>query len=279
MEVSGPRAYRARVRERIPVVVQGQRRRRPVAVRALWAGAELAVTFGVLVLLLVVHQLYWTNRQAQAGARDQVARLERQWDTQRPGGRAEPSPGPAAPEPESGPEPERHGARMSQEFRTTLEPAPPPRPRRDDAYAVLRIPRLGLTVPVAEGTSRTAVLNKGYAGHYAHTAQPGEQGNFALAGHRNTHGEPFRFLDRLRPGDTVEVVTATARYTYAVDRTLPRTAPSDGTVIAPVPYSSARPAYRYTAPGAYLTLTTCTPEYSSAYRLVVWGRLAGAAPR
>ncbi|KAA6224217.1 sortase [Streptomyces albofaciens JCM 4342] len=269
-------------------MVQGQRRRRPPAVRVLWAGAELAVTFGVLVLLLVVHQLYWTNRQAQASARDQVSRLERQWDARRAPSAA-PRPGTVAPEPQPStepepestphPEPERHGVRMSQEFRSTLEQAPPPRPRPDAAYAVLRIPRLGLTVPVAEGTSRTAVLNKGYAGHYAHTAQPGEQGNFALAGHRNTHGEPFRRLDRLRPGDTVEVVTAAVRYTYAVDRTLPRTTPSDGTVTAPVPYSTARPGYRYTEPGAYLTLTTCTPEYSSAYRLVVWGRLTGALPR
>ncbi|MFH8347151.1 class E sortase [Streptomyces sp. NPDC018045] len=266
------------MRERIPVVVQGRRRRRPRAVRVVWVGAELAVTFGVLVLLLVVHQLYWTNRQAQASARDQVARLERQWDAQPP-----PSAGPAPAGPPPGaaasPAPGRHGVRMSQEFRGALERTAPPRPRRDAAYAVLRIPRLGLTVPVAEGTSRSAVLNKGYAGHYAHTAQPGEQGNFALAGHRNTHGEPFRFLNRLRPGDTVEVVTAAARHTYAVDRILPRTTPSDGTVTAPVPYSTAHPARRYTEPGSYLTLTTCTPEYSSAYRLVVWGRLTGSAPR
>ncbi|MFH9421107.1 class E sortase [Streptomyces sp. NPDC017529] len=237
------------------------------------------MTFGVLVLLLVVHQLYWTNRQAQASARDQVSRLERQWDARQPPS-AGPSPGPVASAPA-----ERHGARAEQEARTgqesraVPEEVSPPRPRRDAAYAVLRIPRLGLTVPVAEGTSRTAVLNKGYAGHYAHTAQPGEQGNFALAGHRNAHGEPFRFLNRLRPGDTVEVATAAVRYTYAVDRTLARTSPADGTVTAPVPYSTAHPAYRYTEPRAYLTLTTCAPEYSSAYRLVVWGRLTGAAPR
>ncbi|MEU2787782.1 class E sortase [Streptomyces sp. NPDC007100] len=272
------------MRERIPVVVQGQRRRRPPAVRVLWAGAELVVTLGVLVLLLVVHQLYWTNRQAQASARDQVTRLERQWDTRLPP-TAGPSPVPPSPGPATSPPAERHGTRAQQEPRTQQGPraapeeVPPPRPRRDSAYAVLRIPRLGLTVPVAEGTSRPTVLNKGYAGHYAHTAQPGEQGNFALAGHRNTHGEPFRFLNRLRPGDTVEVTTAAVRYTYAVDRTLPRTSPADGTVTAPVPYSTAHPAYRYTEPRAYLTLTTCAPEYSSAYRLVVWGRLTGAAPR
>ena len=32
----------------------------------------------------------------------------------------------------------------------------PPRPRWDQAYAVLRIPRIGIRVPVAEGVSRAA---------------------------------------------------------------------------------------------------------------------------
>ena len=81
---------------------------------------------------------------------------------------------------------------------------------------MLRIPRLGLTVPVAEGVGKAAVLNRGYVGHYPHSAQPGGRGNVALAGHRNTHGEPFRHLDRLRPGDTVRVETRSALYTYAV---------------------------------------------------------------
>ncbi|MGW5117668.1 class E sortase, partial [Streptomyces noursei] len=60
------------MRERIPVVVQGRRGRygrRPPAVRALWAGAELAVTLGVVLLLFVAHQLWWTNRVAQGAAR------------------------------------------------------------------------------------------------------------------------------------------------------------------------------------------------------------------
>ncbi|MPY55406.1 class E sortase, partial [Streptomyces acidicola] len=141
------------------------------------------------------------------------------------------------------------------------------------AYAVLTIPRLGLRVPVAEGISKQNVLNKGYAGHYPRTAQPGQAGNFALAGHRNTHGEPFRYINRLRRGDEVRVETRAALYTYVVDRTLARTTPGDGGVIRPVPRSSVKPSYGYGAPGYYLTLTTCTPEYTSTYRLVVWGKL------
>lgn len=252
--------------------MQGRRTRRSRAVRALWTGAELAVTLGAVLLLLVVHQLWWTNRQAQHAARDQVGRLERQWDARPPA-----SGGPA---PEDG---RTGGARAAQSAPPAGPPgraaSRPPAPSENLAYAVLRIPRIGLTVPIAQGVDKAAVLNRGYVGHYPHSAQPGGAGNAALAGHRNTHGEPFRHLDRLRPGDTVLVDTAGARYTYAVERTLPRTSPGDGTVLAAVPYSSVHPAYRFTAPGAYLTLTTCTPEYTSTYRLVVWAVLRSTQSR
>jgi sortase A len=134
-------------------------------------------------------------------------------------------------------------------------------------------------VPVAEGVGKAGVLNKGYVGHYPGTAQPGRVGNFALAGHRNTHGEPFRYLDRLRRGDRVQVETRTAVYTYVVDRTLPRTSPGDGGTIRAIPRSTVKPAYGYTAPAHYLTLTTCTPQYTSTYRLVVWGKLRSVRPR
>jgi sortase A len=68
------------------------------------------------------------------------------------------------------------------------------------------------------------------------------------------------------------VETRDAVHTYAVDRVLPRTSPRDTAVIAAVPKG-------YDEPGHYLTLTTCTPEYSSAYRLVVWGKLRAVRPR
>lgn len=141
------------------------------------------------------------------------------------------------------------------------------------------MPRLSLRAPVAEGVGKAEVLNKGYVGHYPGTAQPGGAGNFAVAGHRNTHGEPFRYLDRLRRGDTVTVETAAATYTYVVGQVLPQTSAADGGVIAPVPRSRVKPSYGYDRPGYYITLTTCTPEFTSRYRLVVWGTLTSARPR
>ncbi|WP_093875925.1 class E sortase [Streptomyces sp. TLI_105] len=262
-------------RERVPVVVQTGGRSRTGA-RALWLAAETAVTCGVLILLLVVHQLWWTNREARAEALDQVRVLEREWDispvpesvpesvsgTDDEGGAVE---GVAEGEPSAGP---------SVESRAPA--AASPVPSSSAAFAVLRIPRLGLTVPVAEGVSKRSVLDKGYVGHYPGTAGPGRVGNFALAGHRNTHGEPFRYVNRLGEGDRVFVRTRARTYVYRVDLVLASTSPRDVGVIRDVPRSLVKPSYGYEEPGAYLTLTTCTPEFSSAYRLVVWAKLVSA---
>ncbi|MFF4420051.1 class E sortase [Streptomyces sp. NPDC001549] len=270
------------MRDRVPVVVQGsgRRGRRAGLAGVLWAGAELIVTVGVVVLLLVVHQVWWTNRQAAAAAQEQVQALERAWgegpvagsgvgggggDEAGVGGGGGPVVGP---EPSG---PADSGAAPAA-TRAAARPAAGPS-ARDRAYAVLRVPRLGLVVPVAQGVDKRAVLDKGYAGQYPGTAGPGAQGNFALAGHRNTHGEPFRYINRLRAGDELIVDMRGRRYTYVVGKILSETTERDTGVIAPVPRSVVKPDQGYSEPGAYITLTTCTPEYSSKYRLVVWGTL------
>ncbi|WP_327580234.1 class E sortase [Streptomyces sp. NBC_00145] len=257
--------------------------RRPSALRrALWTGAEITVTLGVVLLLLVVHQLWWTNREARAGAERKVRALEHEWaatpsDGQGDGGEGSASDqtGDDTPAGSSGGE----GAGGGSARRVPAASAPRETPRWDQAYAVLTIPRLGLTVPVAEGVGKQNVLNKGYVGHYPATAQPGRPGNFALAGHRNTHGEPFRYINRLRKGDEVQVRTRGAVYTYVVDKTLAQTSARDGGVIAGVPRSEVVRGAGYSEPGYYITLTTCTPEYTSRYRLAVWGKLRSMRPR
>ncbi|MFF1375855.1 class E sortase [Streptomyces sp. NPDC058308] len=276
------------MRERVPVVQHGRTRRRTPVVRALWGGAEIAVTLGLVLLLLVAHQLWWTNRQARAAAERKVQALEEEWGRGEGG-----ASGPGGGSGDGAGSSSGSGSRSGAEGRST-SPSPdsdrprtessgtesrPPTPRWDQAYAVLRIPRIGIRVPVAQGVSKGAVLNQGYAGHYPRTAQPGRAGNFALAGHRNTHGEPFRHIDRLRRGDEVTVETAHATYTYVVDKTLARTSARDGGVIRAVPRSDVRRGYGYREPGYYVTLTTCTPEYTSKYRLVVWGKLRSMRPR
>ncbi|MCX5198387.1 class E sortase [Streptomyces sp. NBC_00249] len=286
------------MRDHVRVVVQGgaRRGRRDGLARVLWAGAELITTLGVVVALLVVHQVWWTNRQAVAGAQERVQALEREWGAPPPvpepvsdpvsdpgsgagdgpvvgGGTADPGPGP-----EEVPGAVEGGSSVPAPGRTSAKPGPQPVPRstapaREEAYAVLRVPRLGLAVPVAQGVDRRSVLDKGYAGQYPGTAQPGARGNFALAGHRNTHGEPFRYINRLREGDELYVDVRGRRYVYVVGKVLSETTERDSGVIAPVPRSVVKPEYGYSEAGSYITLTTCTPEYTSKYRLVVWGTL------
>lgn len=69
--------------------------------------------------------------------------------------------------------------------------------------AVLEIARLDMRVPVFLGTDEVT-LNKG-SGIIAGTAIPGEVGNIAIAGHRDSH---FRPLEKLRAGDLLELQTA-----------------------------------------------------------------------
>jgi sortase A len=258
----------------VRVVRHSDRRRRARRRRVLWGGGEVLVTVGVLLMLLVVHQLWWTNREARRGAERQVEALEREWGPGTGTGRT-----PASPVASASPTAAASDAGSSKSRAPKRSYAPVVLPRRSQAYAVLTVPRLGLRVPVAEGVSKADVLNNGYVGHYRGTQQPGQAGNFALAGHRNTHGEPFRYLPRLRRGDDIEVETRTATYTYDVDQILPQTSATDSGVIRAVPRSLVRPAYGYDEPGYYITLTTCTPEFTSRYRMVVWGRLVSMRPR
>lgn len=145
-----------------------------------------------------------------------------------------------------------------------------------EALAVLQFARPGWPDPpvqdgplfVVEGTG-VEDLKKG-PGHYPQTAMPGQPGNFAVAGHRTTYGNPFFDLDDLRPGDEVYVTDRQGiRWVYSVIRQ-EVVAPSAADVLTPDPLGLGRPV---------LTLTTCHPRFSNAQRLVVYAELkeGGAA--
>ncbi|GAB2574576.1 hypothetical protein GCM10027168_04360 [Streptomyces capparidis] len=208
---------------------------------------ELFITFGVLMLLFVVYQLWWTNVLAHKAANGTARALEEKWKDSG-GGEDERAPG-------------------------AFEPG--------EGFAILYIPKLDVKTPVAEGIDKHKVLDKGLVGHYAgpqpalKTAMPWDKrGNFAVAGHRNTHGEPFRYINKLKPGDPIVVETQNTYYVYEMASLLPQTSPSNIGVIGPVPPESG-----FTEPGRYITLTTCTPEFTSRYRMIVWGKLVEERPR
>jgi sortase A len=125
----------------------------------------------------------------------------------------------------------------------------------------LDIPEIGVDQVVVEGTG-SAQLAVG-PGHYIDTPLPGQPGNVGIAGHRTTHGRPFYDLNLLVTGDPITVTTLQGSFRYRVVRS-EVVAPTDLSVLAPS-----------TVPE--LTLTTCTPRYSAAQRLVVVARLLSPA--
>lgn len=128
------------------------------------------------------------------------------------------------------------------------------------APGVLEITALGLKVNVGYGVDDEE-LKQG-PGFYPQSGYP-DNGNVAIAGHRNTHGSPFINLHRLKTEDQIILYYRDKKYTYAVDKVF-ETHSRDWSVIDPTPEAA-------------LTLTTCTPiikppggEYN---RLIVRARL------
>jgi sortase A len=145
-----------------------------------------------------------------------------------------------------------------------------------DADAIVRIPRFGAgyAVPVLAGTSDD-VLATGF-GHFTGTAGPGKVGNYALAAHRITHGEPLRHMPDLKVGDKIVVETRKATYTYRLTSAgnalvVPFTA---GWVLDPLPHDpdgGVEPAQQ--SGQRLLTLTTCSELFHTDNRMVAFGVL------
>ncbi|MEU6547300.1 class E sortase [Streptomyces sp. NPDC046859] len=235
-EPDAPTAPRSRLEARR----QARARKPSAATLASRAIGEVFITTGVLMLLFVSYQLWWTNVRAHAQADKEASSLQDDWAS----GKRNPG---------------------------SFEPG--------QGFALLHIPKLDVVVPIAEGISNKQVLDRGMVGHYGEgklkTAMPdAKTGNFALAGHRNTHGEPFRYINRLTPGDDIVVETQDKYFVYKMASVLPVTSPSNVSVLEPVPRGSG-----FTEPGRYITLTTCTPEFTSKYRLIVWGKMVEERPR
>jgi LPXTG-site transpeptidase (sortase) family protein len=118
-----------------------------------------------------------------------------------------------------------------------------PAAKQGDVLGRMDIPRLGMSIAVLQGAS-SRNLRLG-AGHIEGTPLPGESGNSALAGHRDTF---FRGLKDVRTNDEIQFQTATGLFRYAVDW-VKIVEPGDVTVLQPSSVESA------------LTLVTCYPFY------------------
>lgn len=203
---------------------------------------DLCITLGILLLLFLVWQLWWTDLSAGRVQDQLTQQVQRSWDQ-----------GPAtAPTGNTGPKP----------VGTKLDL------REGRVFALLRVPRFGANYvrPVLQGI-KLEVLDDGI-GHYPTSANPGEVGNFAVAGHRVTYAKPFGQIAELRKGDPIVVETATAWYVYRVTGHTIVT-PDRVDVVDPVPEQPGRPPTR-----RLMTMTACHPQFSARQRYVVYSQLS-----
>jgi LPXTG-site transpeptidase (sortase) family protein len=200
---------------------------------------EILITAGLILALFVVYSLWWTNVIADRHEKAAAQKVRQQWAQSTPSG------GDSAPK--------------------GLD--------TKDGIGFLHVPAMGkhYEVLVKKGTS-TSVLNEGVAGYYTGptpSALPwAKTGNFTLAAHRDGHGAKFHNIDKIKTGDPIVFESKDTWYVYKVYKILDQTSKYNVAVTDQVPKESGK-----TRPGRYITLTTCTPVYTSRYRYIVWGEL------
>lgn len=148
-------------------------------------------------------------------------------------------------------------------------PTPTATPRaRHPVQGIARIviPKINVDVIVVEGVELSRLAYG--PGRYPESVPIGARGPTAIAGHRTGWGSPFIDLDKLDAGDDVILIARTGTFTYRVTNSRVVN-PTDGWVINGDPQSKA---------ASKLTLTTCTPKYTSRLRLIVWADLVKTAP-
>lgn len=227
-------------------------RRIGVLDRTVQIAGELLITAGIILLLFIAWQLWWTNVESDAKQREVIKDFAQDLKTVSTAPASVPSAGPAA----------SYGPAV-----VGAEPA------AGATIGVVYIPRFGpgYTVPVVQGTT-TAVLDSLGLGHYEGTVMPGGAGNFAVAGHRQTHGAVLDNIDALVPGDRIYIQTKDGYYVY-VFRNSEIVLPSRTDVLLPVP---AQPAATPTE--SYFTMTSCNPRFGSQERIIAYSLLEGWQP-
>ncbi|MFG2309010.1 class E sortase [Streptomyces sp. NPDC048566] len=197
---------------------------------------ELLITTGLVLGLFVVYSLWWTNVVADRAAHQQGDKVRDDWARGRGPG------GPGALDTKAG-------------------------------IGFLHVPAMKNGEVLVEKGTATSILNDGVAGYYTDPVKAtlptaGKNGNFTLAAHRDGHGAKFHNIDKVREGDAIVFETKDKWYVYRVFGILPETSKYNVQVLGKIPEQSGK-----TKPGHYITLTTCTPVYTSRYRYVVWGEL------
>ncbi|HEX4931334.1 MAG TPA: class E sortase [Gaiellaceae bacterium] len=144
--------------------------------------------------------------------------------------------------------------RSAVEWRRTVE--------RGEAVARLRIPRIGLTTIVVNGTDHDSLVQG--PGRYLGSAMPGEGELVYLAGHRTTYGAPFSKIDRLRKGDHVFLELPYATFEYAIT----------GHRIVAATQTSVLKSKGF----EQLALQACHPRFFATHRYIAYAKPVGVTP-
>lgn len=217
------------------------RRSRSRLATAVSVGGELLITAGVVLALFVLYSLWWTNVIANREADREAGKVRDNWAADRDLGDDDSPSGPG-----------------------DLD--------TEDGIGFLHAPGLGKKEILVKPGTNPKELNQGIAGYYekpVKSAMPwDEKGNFSLAAHRDGHGAKFHNIHKLKDGDPLVFETKDTWFVYKVYSTLPETSKYNVDVLDDVPKESGAKKK-----GRYITLTTCTPVYTSNYRYIVWGEL------
>jgi sortase (surface protein transpeptidase) len=245
---------------------------------------QLLMTLGIVVLLFVVYEVYVTDLFGQQKQAEATTEVDQVWASS------------------------EVGATSTVVVDNPDELVTDPRQRTPTyatptgaGFAKLYVPAFGAdyVFTVVEGTDSDDLYIG--PGHYSNTQLPGQEGNFAVAGHRVSKGSPFNDLGLLASCDAVVIETQDDWFVYRVlpmedevadwastprahcdgvgvqtgiyDGVFGReiTVPSDYAQVLPVPHVESTDVPAGTQ--RMITLTTCHPQFSDAQRMIIHGVL------
>lgn len=216
-----------------PVVIKEDEVRPQKSAKILNALSDVLITFAIFAIMFAGYQTVWSMYVSQSNVAEAKAEVQLKWTE-----------------------------------------APTAEPELHKGFALVYIPRLKDKVwelPITRGVDPDDLISG--LGHYPDNALPGEKGNFAMAGHRATYGEPLANIDQLRQDDEVIIQTAGNWYVYklVLDEIVE---PDAMWVLDPNPGGIVNK----TGVEEMITITTCHPRWGSTQRWIWWGVLTEVRP-
>lgn len=207
---------------------------------------EILITLALVVALYVAYQLFYTN--IESGYKSQTLASEfKEQILKKPATEAE---------------------SVSQETPAVVRTF-----KKATVIGLMYIPRLKSDVwgePIVAGTNYSELAQG--IGHYQNNPLPGEPGNFAVAGHRVTYGQPFYYFEKLLQGDEVFVLRPDGWYSYQLVSNQ-KIQENEVWVLGNV-----QEQVGIAADQNMITLTTCDPRWNSTRRWAWWGVQTGYFP-